>query len=66
MHTEAGLDKMAGDINSRLFGKQAKLADMSLDDLAIEPDELGKSGHTYVQEVREPFYSPAGASVLAG
>ena len=66
MDTDAGLAKMAKDMTSRLFGKRAKVPNTSMEEMTIAAPDVGKTGHTYVDEVRQPFYSPACARVQAG
>ena len=57
MDTDAGLQKMADDITSRLFGKDAVVWDMTLDEMTISIDDLGESGDQYIDQVRQPFVS---------
>ena len=66
MDTDAGLQKMADDITSRLFGKDAAVWDMTLDEMTINIDDLGESGDQYIDQVRQPFVSPARERVRAG
>ena len=66
MDTDAGLQKMADDITSRLFGKDAVVWDMTLDEMMINSDDLGESGDQYIDQVRQPFVSPARERVRAG
>ena len=65
MDTDAGLQKMADDITSRLFGKDAVVWDMTLDEMMISIDDLGESGDQYIDQVRQPFVSPARERVRA-
>ena len=66
MDTDAGLQKMADDITSRLFGKDAAVWDMTLDEMTITIDDLGESSDQYIDQVRQPFVSPARERVRAG
>ena len=66
MDTDAGLQKMADDITSRLFGKDAHMCNQTLDEMALDIDNLGKTGDQYIDQVRQPFVSPARERVRAG
>ena len=66
MDMDAGLQKMADDITSRLFGKDAHVCNLPLAEMALDIDDLGKTGDQYIDQVRQPFVSPARERVRAG